>query len=183
MDTWISGNAPAVGGVSSPMLLRDGRNATQYGNDFGKEASRKCYIKYRQYCSYVASCNDIDVLQKERLSPGQLMPQHVQQLFSRKYGSEGSLDEDQLLMADKHHASYVVTQDDPPRSLAEKLAKVATMRPSAGSAEARVEILVSNLESFFVDNLQANAQYQTKRGLTISNLRNPVRCHFSRVAL
>lgn len=95
-------------------------------------------------------------LRSERLSPEQLVSQHVRQLFSRKYGNGEYLVGDQLLVALQHHAGYVVSKVNPPRSLAEQVAKVVIMRLGGVLAGAKVERLISDLESSFVHNPQAD---------------------------
>lgn len=157
--------------------------APQNGNAFGEEASRKRYIKHRDCCSYVASRKDMGVLRRERLTPEKSRQRHASRLFASKYGTEESLDGDQLLIVVKTHVGYVVTQDHSPRSLVEQVAKVATMPSGRGSAETRVETFILTFESFFVNDPQADALYGTTRSATSPNWRRTFRCRFSRVVL
>lgn len=47
------------------IVLGDGREAPQYGNVFGREASSKWYIiKYRACRSYVGSYGDMGVMRR-----------------------------------------------------------------------------------------------------------------------
>lgn len=68
-------------------------------------------------------------------------------IFSEN-GTEKSLCGDQDLVAVQHHAGYVGTKTEPPRSSAEQLTRVATMRSGGGSAEASVGTLASDVERF-----------------------------------
>lgn len=69
MSSWSPGNAAAVGRDVCPPVVGDGRETPQYANVFVKEVSSKWYIKYREYCSDVASCNDIGYTAKGASEP------------------------------------------------------------------------------------------------------------------
>lgn len=77
-------------------------------------------------------------------------------LFEEKWDWR-ALSRDRLKLAVQQHAGYVVSDTEPPGSLADQLAKVATMRLSKGPAESRVEAIAMNLEGVFVHSPQADA--------------------------
>lgn len=110
-------------------------------------------------------------LRKGKLTTTQLIRTHIKLAFAGKCAGEGrTLGNDQLLRAFKGHYGVVVNRGEPPRCPADQVPRAATMRQNGGSAQSRVEALISNLENFFLNKPQAGAFHRTTRGTCSSEL-------------
>lgn len=83
-----SGDTAAKGGIATFLLLGDSTEAPSYGHVYGKEASRKWVIAYRDYSSLLESCTETGVVRRDQSTTEELMPRLVNLLRSRKYGTE-----------------------------------------------------------------------------------------------
>lgn len=101
-----------------------------------------------------------------RPTPGTDEPDVVDTGFSRE-GTRGAGPENiGLMQAVESHGGFVVKGDEPPRPLADKGSRVATLRQSGGFklAESRDESLTSNLENLFLQNYEAAALDRSTNG-------------------
>lgn len=71
----------------------------------------------------------------------------------------------QLMQTVESRAGFVVNRDEPPRGLPDEVAQVSAMQQIEGSAEPRVQTLISNLENFFLQNPQTVAVYRSTNGI------------------
>lgn len=108
---------------------------------------------------------DEDPTQGSLLAPEQLILRKLGQIFNRTWRTERrALGSDQLSKAVAKHAGYVASDEEPPRVLAEQLAKAVSIRRGEALAQARVETIISNLETLIVHNLQADVHYGSTWG-------------------
>lgn len=93
----------------------------------------------------------MSVLRRERSTLTQLIPRHIRQVLARIYTGEGqTLGSNELLGAVESHSGFMVTVVEPPQRLVIQGREAAILRQNVGSAESRVEALISNIENFFL---------------------------------
>ena len=69
----------------TPVVLREDMRPPAHGDNYSEGASRTFYTKYTEYKKRVAHAYAGGTIQREVVSMAELIPSHVQKVFSRVY--------------------------------------------------------------------------------------------------
>ena len=69
----------------TPVVLREDTRPPAYGDKYSEGASRTFFTKYTEYEKRVAHANAGGAIKREVVSMAELIPNHVQKVFSRVY--------------------------------------------------------------------------------------------------
>ena len=90
----------------TPVDLREDTRPPAYGDKYSEGASRTFFTKYTEYEKRVAHANAGGAIKREVVSMAELIPNHVQKVFSRVYHESRTITPTQLVVTVESHAGH-----------------------------------------------------------------------------
>ena len=129
----------------TPVVLREDTRPPAYGDKYSEGASRTFYTKYTEYKKRVAHGNAGGAIQREVMSMAELIPSHVQKVFSRVYHESRTITPTQLVVAVKSHAGHGEGAEVELSAAAAAVAKAVAMDTRGNTLLERMEPILSCL--------------------------------------